>query len=91
MFLVNTEIQFCVFFLVHQSCGSDTCRPQTSIHDHCRTTPNLRPPLTPPELRRPGSSFDHHIPKIEPDTTPSTPPTPPSRYVYIIKQKFLKI
>lgn len=65
--------------LVHQSCGSDTCRPQTSIHEHCRATPNLRPPLTPPELRRPGSSFDHHIPKIEPDTTPSTPPTPPSR------------
>ncbi|XP_066260226.1 LIM/homeobox protein Lhx2 isoform X2 [Euwallacea similis] len=67
---------------MHQSCGSETCRPQTSLHDSCRTTSNapLRPPqpITPPDLRRPGSSFDHHIPKIEPDTTPSTPPTPPS-------------
>ncbi|XP_076263902.1 protein apterous-like isoform X2 [Rhynchophorus ferrugineus] len=54
---------------MHQSCGSDSCRSSPP-----------RPPqsVTPPELRRPGSSFDHHIPKIEPDTTPSSPPTPPS-------------
>ncbi|XP_048518724.1 LIM/homeobox protein Lhx9-like [Dendroctonus ponderosae] len=67
-------------FSVLQSCGSDTCRPQ--LHETCRSTPcpPSRPvqSITPPELRRPGSSFDHHIPKIEPDTTPSTPPTPPS-------------
>ncbi|XP_050312113.1 LIM/homeobox protein Lhx9-like isoform X2 [Anthonomus grandis grandis] len=55
---------------MHQSCGSDTCRPQQDPRS-----------VTPPELRRPGSSFDHHIPKIEPDTTPSSPPTPPSSCV----------
>ena len=69
--------------IVHQSCGSDNCRPHPCGPESCRLTPNVaaRPPqsVTPPDLRRPGSSFDHHIPKIEPDTTPSTPPTPPSR------------
>lgn len=59
----------------HQSsCGSeicrrhytDICRPHGS--DMCRT---------PAELPRPPSSFEHHIPKIEPIHAPSTPPTPP--------------
>ncbi|CAH1125159.1 unnamed protein product [Ceutorhynchus assimilis] len=58
---------------MHQTCISNTCRPREE-------SGTLRPSgsVTPPDLRRPGSSFDHHIPKIEPDGSPASPPTPPS-------------
>ncbi|XP_044255370.1 LIM/homeobox protein Lhx9-like isoform X2 [Tribolium madens] len=53
----------------HQSCGSDTCRPPPPALN--------QPPPPPGELCRPHSSFEHHIPKLEPLQTPGTPPTPP--------------
>lgn len=61
----------------HQSCGSDTCRaPPTSIHQ-----PQHPPrPITPAELCRPHSSFEHHIPKLEP-LQPGSPATPPGSCV----------
>lgn len=48
----------------HTSCASDVCRPP----------PVCRPP-SPGELAH--SSFEHHIPKLEPLPAPGTPPTPP--------------
>ncbi|XP_023313088.1 protein apterous-like [Anoplophora glabripennis] len=57
----------------HQSCGSDTCRaPPTSIHQPQHPARSL----TPAELCRPHSSFEHHIPKLEP-LQPGSPATPP--------------
>ncbi|KAJ8954923.1 hypothetical protein NQ318_016863 [Aromia moschata] len=67
----------------HQSCGSDVCRPPPSGsvggHQHHQQPPHLPArPLTPAELcGGPHSSFEHHIPKLEP-LGPGTPPTPPS-------------
>ncbi|XP_044759395.1 LIM/homeobox protein Lhx9-like isoform X1 [Coccinella septempunctata] len=61
----------------HQSCGSEVCRPPpTSAGGH------QHPPrsVTPAELCRPHSSFEHHIPKLEPIQPPGTPPTPTPSY-----------
>lgn len=60
----------------HQSCGSDTCRPPPA-----GTSQQQHQQLQPGELCRPHSSFEHHIPKLEPLQTPSTPPTPPTHSV----------
>ncbi|KAJ8922154.1 hypothetical protein NQ315_004089 [Exocentrus adspersus] len=62
----------------HQSCGSDTCRaPPTVGHQPGQLPPR---PVTPAELCRPHSSFEHHIPKLEP-LQPGSPATPPGSCV----------
>lgn len=63
----------------HQSsCASDICRPphQTDLCSTGRPMPDVC--RTPAELCRPHSSFEHHIPKLEPLQQPRTPPTPPT-------------
>ncbi|XP_049819461.1 LIM/homeobox protein Lhx2 isoform X3 [Aethina tumida] len=59
----------------HQSCGSDICRPPPTSSSHL--PPHPPQSVTPAELCRPHSSFEHHIPKLEP-LQPNSPPTPPS-------------
>ncbi|CAG9864672.1 unnamed protein product [Phyllotreta striolata] len=57
----------------HQSCGSEVCRPPHVTLAH-------QPPqrsITPPDICRPHSSFEQHIPKIEPLQS-STPPSSPA-------------
>ncbi|CAG9840207.1 unnamed protein product [Diabrotica balteata] len=59
----------------HQSCGSEICRPphgSSGLSQH-----QTQRPLTPPDLCRPHSSFEQHIPKIEPLQS-STPPESPA-------------
>ncbi|XP_060519661.1 protein apterous [Cylas formicarius] len=69
----------------HPACANDSCRTLSNHSsgnaEPCRSVvPFGRPArsVTPAELRRPQSSFEHHIPKIEPEQPPSNPPTPPS-------------
>lgn len=57
----------------HQSCGSEVCRPPHITSSH----PPQQRPITPADLCRPHSSFEQHIPKIEPLQS-STPPSSPA-------------
>ncbi|KAJ8972805.1 hypothetical protein NQ314_000026 [Rhamnusium bicolor] len=61
----------------HQSCGSDICRPPPTSSHQPQHPPR---PISPADLCRPHSSFEHHIPKLEP-LQPGTPPTPPASCV----------
>ncbi|XP_057672787.1 LIM/homeobox protein Lhx9 isoform X2 [Diorhabda carinulata] len=59
----------------HQSCGSEICRPphvSSGLPQH-----QSQRSITPAELCRPHSSFDQHIPKIEPLQS-NTPPESPA-------------
>nr|XP_023030015.1 protein apterous [Leptinotarsa decemlineata] len=58
----------------HQSCGSEICRPPHSSSHQPQHPPHS---VTPAELCRPHSSFEQHIPKIEPLQS-STPPSSPT-------------